>query len=547
MPVAFSYVRYSSLRQAHGDSLRRQTAMVAEWLKHHPEYVLSADDAYQDLGRSGFSGAHLDNAFGRLRAAVSTGIIKPGDCILIEAIDRAGRLAPSIMLNLLTEIVNAGVSLISLDDGITYDSDPYKSNNLFLLVAKVQQAYQFSDALSRRVKSAYERKRETARAGEATGRRAPIWIKTEYPNGKKAQPVVSLREDLAPLVAQAFQDYADGLGERRIHHRLRDQHPELAKLSTTSLKRWMRNPTAIGNWNDIPDVYPAVVSKELWYRVQKRLNQKSKPKSAASNHLLVGLVKCAKCRANFHTHVTPDNAAMKCGQRHRLGDQGCSNKKSLPMAVLDFIRSQTTYKALQRASLSRNLTTSEKRALEIEGELAELNRQAATAAEGAVKYGMSAFGPALDRITAQIGVLEDEKLTLVSKAAPSTEGEMIDLQEELLDVDEMRLNALLQEAEYVMWCDDRTITIEEPSIEFSADRQVITYLGKDRVRGVFRITWNGARIDLPDLLSAPQRAELEQHMTQEARYKSGELERTVMRYNSETGDMDHVSGPPLKS
>ncbi|RML62397.1 hypothetical protein APX70_07289, partial [Pseudomonas syringae pv. maculicola] len=30
--LAFSYVRFSSLKQRHGDSLKRQTDMVANWL-----------------------------------------------------------------------------------------------------------------------------------------------------------------------------------------------------------------------------------------------------------------------------------------------------------------------------------------------------------------------------------------------------------------------------------------------------------------------------------------------------------------------------------
>ncbi|MGH8483230.1 MAG: recombinase family protein, partial [Pseudomonas sp.] len=120
MPIAFSYVRFSSDQQKHGASLARQEDMVGKWLVAHPDYQRSVQ-RFEDLGISGYSAKHLDNAFGRLLAAIETGTIKPGDCILIEAIDRAGRLEPMEMLPLLSKIVNAGVDVVTLDDGITYN------------------------------------------------------------------------------------------------------------------------------------------------------------------------------------------------------------------------------------------------------------------------------------------------------------------------------------------------------------------------------------------------------------------------------------------
>lgn len=90
MPKAISYIRFSSEKQAKGSSLERQQTMLAQWLESNPEYVLS-DLRFQDLGVSGFTGAHLENGFGQLLAAVENGSIEPGDVVLIEAIDRVGR------------------------------------------------------------------------------------------------------------------------------------------------------------------------------------------------------------------------------------------------------------------------------------------------------------------------------------------------------------------------------------------------------------------------------------------------------------------------
>ena len=96
--------------------------------------------------------------------------------------------------------------------------------------------------------------------GGGATRRTPLWLS----DGE-------LVESVAPFIVQIFQDYADGIGERRILARIRGQHPLLDNLNPTTIKKWLKNPTAIGRWNDIEGVYPPVVSKELWYRVQKRL------------------------------------------------------------------------------------------------------------------------------------------------------------------------------------------------------------------------------------------------------------------------------------
>lgn len=538
MPTAYSYIRFSSDQQQHGASLARQEDMVGKWLVAHPEYQRSTQ-RFEDLGISGFKGKHLDNAFGRLRAAVESGVIKPGDCILIEAIDRAGRLAPSIMLNLLTEIVNVGVSLVSLDDGIVYDSNPANSNNLFLLVAKVQQAHQYSDALSRRVKDAYARKRENASKGEFTERRTPLWL-------ENTGTEVRLVEGVAPFIVQIFQDYADGIGERRILARIRGQHPLLETLNPTTIKKWLKNPTAIGRWQPWPvdgveqapieDVYPAVVSRELWYRVQKRLAAGAKIKSASKVYLLSGLVKCGRCGKNFgvvNTKRSP--AVMLCMGRHRLGEAGCTNSRSIPYAVLDFIRSQTQQSAMLRATASQKLTVGERRQIEIDGELTELHRQSENLAESLAEFGMLApIRAKLEKVTKSIQKLEQERAFLNVAPSQDTLSDMVDMENILMDDDQQRLNALLQGAGYSIVCEDATITVGEEHLLTGGVHQVYEYKGSHRPTETYRLIENSHtehHLDMPNSKRAA--AEYAAFLEQEARYESGELVRQHLQWNGE--------------
>ena len=539
MPTAYSYIRFSSDQQQHGASLARQEDMVGKWLVAHPEYQRSTQ-RFEDLGISGFKGKHLDNAFGRLRAAVESGVIEPGDCILIEAIDRAGRLAPSIMLNLLTEIVNVGVSLVSLDDGIVYDSNPANSNNLFLLVAKVQQAHQYSDALSRRVKDAYARKRENASKGEFTERRTPLWL-------ENTGTEVLLVEDVAPFIVQIFQDYADGIGERRILARIRGQHPLLETLNPTTIKKWLKNPTAIGRWQPWPvdgveqapieDVYPAVVSRELWYRVQKRLAAGAKIKSASKVYLLSGLVQCGRCGKNFgvvNTKRSP--AVMLCMGRHRLGEAGCTNSRSIPYAVLDFIRSQTQQSAMLRATASQKLTVGERRQIEIDGELTELRKQESNAVALLVKYGeVASITAELEKVMGSIKALEQERALLNVAPSQDTLSDMVDMENILMDDDPQRLNALLQGAGYSIVCEGATITVDEEHLLTGGTHQVYEYKGSHRPTETYRLTENSRTEHLLDMPNSKRvAAELAAFLEQEERYESGELMRKHLQWNGET-------------
>jgi DNA invertase Pin-like site-specific DNA recombinase len=491
MPVAYSYIRFSSAQQQHGASLARQQEMVGKWLVRNPTYTRSAL-SFEDLGKSGFSGAHLDNAFGRLLAAVETGAIKAGDVILIEAIDRAGRLEPMDMLPLISKIVKAGVNIVTLDDDVVYDRASVNTNHLFLLVGKVQQAYNYSDNLSRRVKDAYARKR-TAAASGFVKRRTPVWLTKE---GK-------LDADLAPLIVQIFQDYAAGIGERRILARVRGQHPLLENLNPTTIKKWLKNPTAIGRWQPWPingveqapieGVYEPVVSKELWYRVQKKLADGSKTKKASAVYLLSGLVVCGRCGKNFGVVDTKRSpAVMLCMSRHRLGEAGCSNSKSIPYSVLDYILSVTYHEPLARALAGQHLTAGEKREIEIEGELVELHKQSEHAAEGIGKYGMlKAITDVLDRVIASIQTLEEERALLRTAPAPSTIVALMDVEDDLRSNDPVKLSALLRGAGYKIVCDGGDIVVNEAVNTNDLPKQEFHYNRFNRKTGLYELTANG--------------------------------------------------------
>jgi DNA invertase Pin-like site-specific DNA recombinase len=447
MPSVIPYIRFSSKKQAKGSSLKRQESMITDWLLRHPDYTLSTL-RFEDLGRSGYSGDHLEYGFGKLLAAIEAGAIKRGDCILIEAMDRAGRLPPRRMLTLLSRILDAGVSIVTLDDQMTYTQESTDGQYLFLLIAKMQQANQYSEALSRRIKGSYADRRTKAAAGVSVKRSTPVWLDKEG----------NLVESLAPFIIQAFEDYSIGLGERRIYDRIHDKHPLLEKLNPSTIKRWMTNNTAIGYWGDIPNAHPAVISPELWYRVQKRIQEApSIPKAAPSKHLLTGLVKCSHCQSNMiYKALKHSPHVMACGKRARFGVTGCENKTCLPVQLIDYIRRDSSFSYLESALAGQQLSQNEKDLLIVKGKIEDLGRQITTLANTLTIAGdIPEVQKKLIDLSGQRKALEDEAIILSRTDSTShthTPFTLATLELGMLENDPLKLNTLLQSSGFVLWC-----------------------------------------------------------------------------------------------
>lgn len=450
--LAVSYIRFSSGAQAKGDSERRQSEMLARWLDSHPDYEL-AGFRPADLGVSGWSGDHLEHGFGQLLAAIENKHIPAGSVVLVEAIDRIGRLEPAQMFPLISKIVLAGVSIITLDDGAVYDRESVNKHLLFMLIGKMQAAWQYSDTLSRRLAASWEGKRKKAQAGERVRRHTPMWL----------TPDNELDPTIAPLARQAFEDYADGLGGRRIIKRLREQNQVFDKITPAGLTLWMENRTAIGYWNDIPEQHPALISIELWHRVQQeRVRRSKKRKATPSKHFLTGLVKCGVCGSNFKNHASKSGTtSLHCVRREKLGAAGCSNGKNLPGYVADWVRQKTYRIWLEQAHKQRRLSDARVRIIEIDRELETISRQVGKLVQ--LVMGMED----VPEVRTQLESLQQQREALMAERVgleqDDTErnwritfGELQELREagdaeaRELEDDKLRLNALLQAVGYVI-------------------------------------------------------------------------------------------------
>lgn len=490
MKQAISFVRFSSHRQQGGTSVERQEKMIAEWLISHTDYVLSTL-SFQDLGKSGFHGDHTNDggSFAQLLTAVQAGLIRAGDVVLVEAIDRTGRLPPFEMIaDVLKPILDAGVNIITLDDQIEYTKMSVNNGHLHLLAAKIQAAHQYSETLSRRVTASYDKRREQAKEGVTPKRMTPVWLNSDG----------SVRTDVAPKIKEAFELYISGVGKSTIARRMRESGVErLAKCSGPSVEGWLRNEAAIGRWNG-NNVYRPIIEPALFYKAQIHAEKvKTQRPVKTAKHFLVGLVKCGSCGKNYIIQNKDGKPhSMRCRIRQNL--KGCDNSHIVPKPVIEAIYRWTSTQAAWDALTQQQMSVNAKEIITKEAELLDLNKRAREIADFIGKMGTKPeLTEAYEKVTTSRDSLESE-LTILRKTEDSTftmYWSQTAKAEDLKRDDPQRLSAMLRSVGYEIVVNaDGCITTT------GSDGLTYRYGGVDRASGMYKVM-RGDKMQLVHKLS----------------------------------------------
>ncbi|SDA83214.1 Site-specific DNA recombinase [Pseudomonas sp. NFPP33] len=472
---AVPYIRFSSFRQTEGDSYRRQAELIDRWLTQHPEYTRS-NLTFEDLAKSGFStdAGKAASGFIKIREAIEAGLIRAGDCVLLEAIDRATRRGALDAFDLLAPILRAGVSIVTIDDGTEYTEQSLNGTQIFLLVAKLQAAHGYSKTLSERVSASYEARRTRAKGGEKIKRHTPVWLDSEG----------NIIQEVANQIRLVFEWYISGVGKHSIAARVRESGvSQLAKCSGPTVQGWLTNHAAIGAWansdstgDSIHGVYPAIVEPEKFHLVQKLLEERKTERKRTSKHFLVGLVKCAHCEASMVFHsVKGVPSAMRCLTHHRLKTAGCTNNKSIPVNIIKLVQVLTSYRAFKRALAKQTLSNSDKRRISLEVEIAQATTEINKLVALALSVDIQEVQEKLIARTADRQALEAELASLNTGDTVASESLTV-LREEstLMHSDPMVLNAMLKDVGYAIKCD------RGGRITTSEGREQWEYLGVKR-------------------------------------------------------------------
>ena len=321
MPRVISYTRFSSSKQAKGDSYRRQTEMALKWcLKHGLD--LDTSFVLEDLGVSGYSGANAKRgALGVLQKLCLDGKLEPGTVLLIEALDRLTRLPLPDAYELLLSLINNGLTIVTLTDDKVWTKDKLKNLEDFMMsLVTLYRGYQESSYKSGRLRSTFQEHRERA-SNQAFGS-APGWLYRD----SKTEPW-KVDDAKATAVREVFELSAAGLGSKAIAEIANAENwPVPMRLNKTE-GRWhaqmpgriLRSRTVLGeheyrirtheandkHWEGagtgilVADFYPRIVPDDLWHRSRASIGTRSVAKRRDSHayNIWSGLLYCGFCGA----------------------------------------------------------------------------------------------------------------------------------------------------------------------------------------------------------------------------------------------------------
>lgn len=339
MVKAFSYKRFSSSAQSAGDSLRRQTEVVTQWLAANPSVVLDTSLAMTDAGISGYTGEHRNNpdvhALAAFVEAVRTKIVKPGDYLLTENLDRLTREAVQAGLMLCLGLTQAGIKIVQLSPVVMVYDDKSGPMELMIMIMELSRGHGESARKSELSGKAWGQKKKHASKVKVT-KRCPGWLKLVGVKQGKGHSqdyddaTFEVIEKRAEVVRRMFALAESGTGVASICKRLNEDR--IVNWGTRSVsKKWspstvyamLTSRATIGEYQPwlgkaspknkrkkvgepIKDYYPAIIDADLFENVQGQISMRRMFKGRKSVHvnLFSGLLVDARDGGAIHAERT---------------------------------------------------------------------------------------------------------------------------------------------------------------------------------------------------------------------------------------------------
>lgn len=332
-PKAYSYLRFSTPEQSKGDSLRRQTALADDYAKRH-SLTLDTELTLRDLGVSAFRGDNLAvGALGAFLKAISDGLVPRGSVLLVEALDRVSRQSARKAVRILEDIVEAGITVVTLNDGKAYTEQSLDGTDFLLAILLFMRGAEESVTKSKRLKAAWVGKRERAAHGEIVTTRVPAWLRAEGSATQRDAKLVVIPER-TKLIKRMFSMFLAGHGKHEIAKTFNAEkiptwgagkgraaathwhRSYVLKILTNAAVAGVFTPHVEdyqdGQFRRVPqepiaDYYPRVIDDETFQRVRTLISARTK--TVRGGHvasIVAGLAKCPKCGSTM-TRVTKGN------------------------------------------------------------------------------------------------------------------------------------------------------------------------------------------------------------------------------------------------
>ncbi|MFR3766978.1 MAG: recombinase family protein [Blautia sp.] len=346
------------------DSVVNQKKILTGYLKDQSDiryYDLYVDD--------GYTGTNFERpGFRRMLEDIQAGLV---NCVVVKDLSRFGRDYIDSGYYLERVFPEQGVRFVSVTDGI----DSLRQSYDMLLPIKNIFNEQYARDISRKIQATMRAKQ---RAGEFIGafacygyRKDPCnrnhLIIDEYAasvvrkifalflNGKSKQEIAELLNKEGILCPSEYkrqcgQNYRNGIKTEissgwtyaTVHCMLKNEVYTGAMVQGKKVQNMRSRQRTINrkDWIIVPDTHEAVISKEIWERTQKLLQQNSRTVAEKyEKGIFSGLLFCGKCKKTMVQNRWKRSdgrvaSCYYCGTYKRKGKNFCS-PHTLPTELLE--------------------------------------------------------------------------------------------------------------------------------------------------------------------------------------------------------------------
>lgn len=312
MKKAYSYQRFSSMKQRDGDSIKRQHEAAMSFCK---QFSLFLVETFRDEGLSGFHGMNFshESALSKFLQLVDNGTVAKGSVLIVENMDRLSRQSILPCLSKFIEIINKDIGIGVVSHNKVFDKNSITQNPMELMFVLVEfsRAGSESQAKSTRLKSVITSKIERALKGEK------VWFAVQKPSWvvgvKNGQWI--LDEEKMKLVKEIFSRYLAGHSCTRIANDLNEfKTPTLRNFkngiwTNSTVRELLRNKNVVGwmgiNGTEIENYFPQIITDKQFQLVQVKLDFNAKRRGGSKyglvRNLFRGIIYCSECGDTVET------------------------------------------------------------------------------------------------------------------------------------------------------------------------------------------------------------------------------------------------------
>ncbi|MEC8324990.1 MAG: recombinase family protein [Pseudomonadota bacterium] len=356
---AWIYTRVSKAEQASsGMGLERQKQNVERWLKEKDAESWTIGGVFEDRGRSAYKGEHLKHGFGEVLQAIADGIIKTGDIVVAEAVDRFSRAGITTGEEVINSILNAGVWVGCIRQNLcinpSLDSRNTDLNNKLTLIMALKLAHEESEQKSKRIARTFEVKREK---GQKFSGNYPKWLDldretNEFSFNAHAETIkkmVELRET-QQLGAQKLADWAKGEDlpcptgkpwNKRIVEKYLFEMPQICGEYHQTKRNEETGRKEVVAVHE--GYYPELISKDRWVALRSSRKRNTVKGKQAFKNLFTPMLICPRCGGTLQFAKSErGQAKLRC--KNRVFHKSC-DFDAINYAPIESLLKKTFYNA----------------------------------------------------------------------------------------------------------------------------------------------------------------------------------------------------------